>query len=159
MFCFATFLTATIISDFNIVHGQQNYRVPINSTFLTFFRNCTKNVVVETIIAPETAYLHLHLLGQHTQRPITAAVIAPVAVIKAAMMGIPVFTNVLCPPAPVGSLAVAVHVGRTQTVITLTCDDYYAHFKITDSRMMQCKLMKRCYYWLCIVPLTGHCHF
>ena len=130
MFCFATFLTATIISDFNIVHGHQNYRVPINSTFLTFFRNCTKNVVVETIIAAETAYLHLHLLGQHTrQAVITAAVIVPVAVIKAAMMvGIPVFTNVLCPPAPVGSLAVAVHVGRTQTVIMLTCDDYYVHF-------------------------------
>lgn len=90
----------------------QNYRAPSSSTYLTLFRNYTKNVVVETIIAAKIAYLHLHLLGQHTQRAITAAVIVPVVVIKATMMGIPVFTNVICPPAPVGSLAVAVHVGE-----------------------------------------------
>lgn len=85
---------------------------PVVVHILLSFENCTKNVVVVTIIAAEIGYLHLHLLGQHTLRAITAAVIVPVAVIKAAMMGIPMFTNVLCPPAPVGSLAVAVHVGK-----------------------------------------------
>ena len=110
MFCYIPYSNYYIRFQYR---GHQNYRVPSNSTYLTFFRNCTKNVVVETIIAPETAYLHLHLLGQHTrQAAITAAVIVAVAVIKAAMMGTPVFTNVLCPPAPVGSLAVAVHVGE-----------------------------------------------
>lgn len=58
------------------------------------------------------AYLHLHLSGQHTQRAINAAVIVPAVVIMATMMGIPAFTNVICPPAPVGPLAVAVHVGK-----------------------------------------------
>ena len=140
---FATCLTACnyFIMQFSISWLPKLEVLTQQSTYLACFlfetalrmQQFTHIIIVsETIESTHIVLKAYLLLGQHTQRwAINVAVIVPVAVTKAPMIvGIPVFTNVLCPPTPVGPLAVAVHVSEQQNTNChnadiWTCNDYY----------------------------------